>query len=122
MIRPLAKLFGGCAGGIGLLDRCGHTLLQFQRHRSALIGGEIDKALGEIGVAGIERRLDFMNRDTGVEGAHQPAVGDRHRIIGGLEQRLRLESERHTEQRRQREQAGGEPCQSGVRANHSVPA
>jgi len=52
--------------------------------------------------------------------ARRRLLDDRRRIIRRRQKRLGLDPERHAKQRRQRKQTGGQPCQSRVRANHSV--
>ncbi len=79
--QPAGKAARGGAGGVGVVDRRFHSLPEFWRQSRAAIVGQIDKALGEIGVAGIERRLDLMDRDGAVKGAREAAVGNRRGIV-----------------------------------------
>ena len=120
VISPLAKLPAAALAELASSTAAFTRFLKFRRQSRAAIVGQIDKALGEIGVAGIERRLDLMDRDGAVEGAREAAVGNRRRIVRRRQKRLGLEPERHAEQRRQRKQTGSQPCQSRVRANYSV--
>ncbi len=120
MISPLAKLPAAAPAELASFDRRFHSLPEFWRQSRAAIVGQIDKALGEIRVAGIKRRLDLMDRDGAVEGAREAAVGNRRGSSAADNKRFGLDPERHAEQRRQRKEAGGQPCQSRMRANHSV--
>ena len=117
--QAAGKASGGGAGGIGLFDR---------RLRRAVFssGGSAAPRSAARSTKLWARSASLASSAASISwtatvpsnARAKPAVGDRHRIVGGREQRLRLEPERHAEQRRQRKQAGGEPCQSGVRANH----
>ena len=82
---PRAKLPAAALAELACSTAAATRFLELRRQRHAAILGEIDKALGQIGIVGVKRRLDFCDCDGAVEFARQRAVGDRHRIVRGRE-------------------------------------
>ncbi len=80
--------------------------------------GQIDEALGEIGVLGGERLVDAVRGDIGVEFLVQHAVGDADRIGLAGQRVAGVPAVRHQPQPQPREQRGRQQHGSDARAAH----
>ena len=78
--------------------------------------GEIDKALGEIGVLDGQRRFDLALRHAGVEAVVERALRDLNRVVLDRQQRLSVQAARHHVAGGGRQQGGGEQSRSQARA------
>ena len=76
--KPRAKL---PAAALAEAPRGGSTLASHASGSGARDRGEIDKALRQVGVVGIERSLDSWVATAAFELAIDLDVGDRHRIV-----------------------------------------
>ena len=62
--------------------------------RDIAVAGELQKAVGEVGVTGRQRSIDLARRNRFVERARNRAIGERHRIVLCGNQRSGLEGVR----------------------------
>jgi hypothetical protein len=107
--QSAGKARGGGSGRIGLIDSRLYALLQVNWQRYAAIVRQFDEALGEFRIVTIERRADLTDRNSAVKSARQPAVGNRHWVIGRRKHRPPLDTNRHQGRRRHCKNTGCEP-------------
>src|SRR5262249_44797472 len=88
--------------------------------REIPFAGESEKAHGQVGVVGGERGIDLARRNRGVERARDRVIGERHRIVLGSEQELRLEGARRGGPRGERECNGERKWHSDTRRGHRI--
>src|SRR5262249_53706771 len=82
-----------CGGGqacIRTFDLVGKRRID----REIPLAGESEKAHGQVGVVGGERGIDLARRNRGVERVRDRVIGERHPIVLGSEQKLRLRGAR----------------------------
>ena len=119
MISPAAKLparaLGRGRGRIGLLDP--RDQRRIDRHIA--VARQIEKALGKVGVLGLERGLDLARGDVGIERAVERMVDQQHRIVLRAQQRSGIDPARHDRQRRNRAGKGRAERQCNPRAVHT---
>ena len=88
--------------------------------RHVAIAGELEEALGEVGVIGGKRGIDLARGDRRIERARDGAVGERHRIVLLGQQLVRLEAAREDRQRGDRQGHGQAERQCDPRSGHPV--
>ncbi len=88
--------------------------------RHVAIAGELEEALGEVGVIGGKRGIDLARGDRRIERARDGAVGERHRVVLLGQQLVRLEAAREDGQRGDRQGHGQAERQCDPRPGHPV--
>ena len=102
MMKPMREAAGGALGGgggrIGVLD----PRHQRRIDRHVAVAREVEKALGEVGVVGLERGLDLAAGDAALNERSSAWSARRSGIVLRREQRFGLDAARHHGQRRDR--------------------